>query len=182
MCPSKLFKVTHFTGFTALLRQHNLTCFGFLLPSVQTYSTNSMGYYTGKRGALSYNPLLAKVACTPHRNGKSSSPDEAGLTGEQCVIIGESLYTPLAGCVRCFAWALEHVCSSVRWHFSLWANTAITEASRLIWKHQRGGKFYEYIKDSAENGSLSLTKHDLYFTSVVTTQNVTSLFLFTIRL
>lgn len=54
--------------------------------------------WTKERSTFS-QPLQSKVACAPYQNGKSSTPDRACLTGEQCVIIGDSLSALLAACV-----------------------------------------------------------------------------------
>lgn len=67
--------------------------------------------WTKERSTFS-QPLQSKVACAPYQNGKSSTPDRARLTGEQCVIIGDSLSALLAACVcmRVLPCALVCVC------------------------------------------------------------------------
>lgn len=71
--------------------------------------------WTKERSTFS-QPLQSKVACAPYQNGKSSTPDRARLTGEQCVIIGDSLSALLAACV------CVYVCSSLRISLCVYAH------------------------------------------------------------
>lgn len=84
---------------------------------IQVYSTSSRGYFAGGRKITFPQPLRSKVACTPHQNGKSSTPDRACLTGELCLIIGDSLSDLLSThahvCVCICVYTLACVCTPV---------------------------------------------------------------------
>ncbi len=75
----------------------------------QVYSMSSGGYCAGKRKKASSQPLQSEVARAPHQNGKSPPPDRARLTGELCLILGDSLSDLLGVCV----YLLAQSCTSV---------------------------------------------------------------------
>lgn len=118
----------------------------------QVYSMNSRGYYAGERERNAFSqPLQSKVVRAQHQNGKSSTPDRARLTGELCLIIGDSLSAVLCvwACVCvCFP-VLQHVCVCVHicviWHFPFEHTWQGKRRHRVSSKHsvtiKGGGKF-----------------------------------------
>lgn len=131
----------------------------------QVYSMNSMGYHAGERETLSHNSDRARWPVLHIKMEKSSTPDRACLTGELCLIIGDSLSAVLCVCLCVYGFACAlcvDIC--VIWHFPF-EHTWQLQRHHVLSKHavtiQGEASFINCPQsDNGENGGQCFTKRD----------------------